>query len=68
MPVSEDTPDDCAQCMAKASLVRLGNIVQAKCSVLPGKHRTRFYMDDRAAIMAWNLNQRHKRNQGNKHG
>jgi hypothetical protein len=67
VPVSEDTPDDCVLCQKAVKLQRAGNIVQVKCQV-NARHRSSFYMDERAAIMAWNLNQRHKRNQGSKHG
>ncbi len=66
--LNEEVADPCALCHGGAAPHWYGNIVQVKCLKLPGRHRTRFYTDLRAAVMAWNLNQHHKRNQANKHG
>ncbi len=68
--IDEDSPDPCAlgkhDHRVREIMVGL-NLWQMKCTCRPA-HRTRFYPDRRAAVMAWNRNQHNKRTSGKKHG
>lgn len=63
---SDWVSEPCAVCGTGARDVRAGRHWQMKC--LSGAHWTRAYPERRSAVMAWNLNQRHKRSQGKPHG
>ena len=60
--------DPCAMCAGAGSkILTVGqSLWQVKCTV--GRHRTRFYLHQEDAVQAWNVNQRHKVNQGKAHG
>jgi len=68
-PVDEIDPAPCAICH---TMPWVGNIPPAfnlwQVSCPSKRHRTRLYPDQRSAVMAWNTNQRHKRDQRKPHG
>ena len=67
LPVDEFVTDSCAVCGEAATVYQAGPaLFQVNC--VSRKHRTRFYSDRRSSVMAWNVNQRHKINQGKPHG
>jgi hypothetical protein len=54
--LSEDVAVPCARCGNEAKVVWRHGLLRVACLSF-SSHRSRFYQDQRSAIMAWNLHQ-----------